>query len=683
MTVRYPAQCRRTVQRAVPGSSQGIWVTDSMLRQAIEQYQRTLAPKSRQLSSHKGPIESRRRLGKRHMTGAMPMMPYTPTWHFDVIPSIVGWQWQPPTTSRDRKNKKRDISPSALFNGFIGWLEKSDAGKPFLTPPPTYPDQNTIKMMGEAVAEAVPYRTMDVFVSEQLGTPQAILDFRSSIIQQSEHLKEQLYHLSHPYYEAVRHRLLSRTFSKDELQIFMEPIDDITKIKIGDTRKEHIATRVIGLSVIEAIRDVSLCNPTMVPDSLWIALVEQVSKPGSHNRNLQQLEQLVSSLPNHIRAQHLSPTQLRNMFVGFLSLQASKVASPGRWCIRAQRAGNILGQLTSEQKSTLTADVMMGSMDRAHQGLQDTTKRLEFAWLVACAYDTHAEFTHTIRRVDASELELTSMQIYQLTVARLSALGHLDKEQHDHLLSGKYAPRTWRWSDLIKFTTASSAATNELHEILTLTRGRDAIIKDLASSPKQRLQMDAIRALAANCKDYQFALRLYDTIHAKHPETPLAARWGWRTWTNHVESIIQDPLEEHRLLRIFDMSQSCRRRQRLSVREIAERMSLIDRIADAYLNATYLTDRQILRRIEACANFQRTIGSKLSAKMVVNVMSIVTKDLESGQWGRTRRLEMLVQTVEKQCGPEISQQVLRQLRKWRSAIDTVGDGVPGARRRKL
>ncbi|TLS28229.1 hypothetical protein PpBr36_01143 [Pyricularia pennisetigena] len=117
MQARRPPRCRlaRNCQ-AISAASEGIWITDRVLANAMERYfsvsQAVMS--RRQASSVPGPMEARRRLGKRQMTEAFQVHPSPPPWAFEFPMDLSKWRWEPPALGnifRDPTRKAPSENP--------------------------------------------------------------------------------------------------------------------------------------------------------------------------------------------------------------------------------------------------------------------------------------------------------------------------------------------------------------------------------------------------------------------------------------------------------------------------------------------------------------------------------------------------------------------------------------------
>lgn len=115
MQARRPPRCRIARKcQAISAASEGIWITDRVLANAMERYfsvsQAVMS--RRQSSSVPGPMEARRRLGKRQMTEAFQVHPSPPPWAFEFPMDLSKWRWEPPALGNIFRDPTRK-TPSA------------------------------------------------------------------------------------------------------------------------------------------------------------------------------------------------------------------------------------------------------------------------------------------------------------------------------------------------------------------------------------------------------------------------------------------------------------------------------------------------------------------------------------------------------------------------------------------
>ena len=104
-----PTVCSRAVQRQLSVAPDGIWISDDALARSFTRF----------ASSIPGPLEARRRLGKRRITQQSQYQP-TPTSHFGGLwgffPEVdrTQWQWKAPTKRQEKQDATMPVLPAWL-----------------------------------------------------------------------------------------------------------------------------------------------------------------------------------------------------------------------------------------------------------------------------------------------------------------------------------------------------------------------------------------------------------------------------------------------------------------------------------------------------------------------------------------------------------------------------------------
>src|SRR5277367_4008699 len=97
-----PAACRPAVQRSIRATSEAIWITDDVLSRALQRFCLITRSSKRHASSVPGPMESRRRIGKRRIANLSEVV-QTPVQEFGALWGVSGalerqqWQWEAPS----------------------------------------------------------------------------------------------------------------------------------------------------------------------------------------------------------------------------------------------------------------------------------------------------------------------------------------------------------------------------------------------------------------------------------------------------------------------------------------------------------------------------------------------------------------------------------------------------------
>ncbi|KAK4085443.1 uncharacterized protein Triagg1_433 [Trichoderma aggressivum f. europaeum] len=674
MPVRSAAQCR-PVGRV--SHSSAVWITDSMLRQAIEHYHRQFPPAAscRRLSSHSGPLESRRRqLGKRSMTGIMPSSStYPPLWHFDIAWVPSEWKWEPPSTMEERKRKKQAINPSALFDGLISWLEKSDADKPFIQPPSADIAFSSISSGGATAAE---YTYDNVSIPTKLPQELAVLRDRILLLETvDDGALEKLRKLFRRDYCL---RMETASLSVEELRLSMEPLDQILRDKISDPRMADGFVARIRRTVLTGLGVAQKRNPDNVAVlDLWMAFANIVSTTGGDYQNIRLFKRMMSLMPAWVRSQ-IPMDQISTLAQCFVMAQASSGNLPKRWTATAAQFGEALSMLSPAQIQTLDTD-MAALFSQQEQDLE-TSRKLRFSWLMAKAYNpttTNEAFTQSYRDLIMSHgIDPRHIQLWQIIVGRLRSAGTISDDAHSELTQTQYSSLSKRWVALFStihgLPNASSILT-QLYSFFKDVNQTDALIHAVSSLPLSRISIDSARTIATSCDDHRLALQLYEALRLRLGQESHITTWGWEAWAPYVERIIKDaeitrPVH-WQAMDLTRLATAPTAAPEEIAREIQAKMALVDRMGQWYLEAAHLNDRQKLRRLQRCASVQRSLTRAVSPLVLARVADVVTRDLQRGEWGRTTWLQWLLGMVAQMHGDEHASEVSKTLDGWRWMVE--------------
>ncbi|PTB67120.1 hypothetical protein BBK36DRAFT_19708 [Trichoderma citrinoviride] len=684
MSVRSAAQC--PPRGIVSPHSSAIWITDAMLRQAIDRYHRqfSAAAPCRRISSHSGPLESRRRpLGKRSMTGIMPSSAtYPPLWHFDVawVPSEC--KWEPPSTVEERKRRKQSIGPSALFERLISWLEKSDADKPFIQPPPeeaivasASTGEATVAATAEAIAAEYVYQDVPI----PARVPRVLKELRRRVarldVVDEKALEVRLRLFQRKYFRKME----TASLSVEEMRLLMDPLDQASRDRISNPKMaDWLITRIrrsllTGLDIAQR----EAPDSVVLPD-LWTTFAAIVCSSGGGYQNIRLSRKMMSLMPASIRAQ-VQMEDLSTLARSFVVAQASNNNLLSGWIGAASQFGEALSTLSPMQLHGIDAEI--STLFLQHEQDVEASRRLRFAWLMAKAYNstwTNEEFVQSYRDLIAShEIDLGSVQLWQLIVARLKSAEVIGTTAHFEVTRTEYSSLSQRWAALFSAIHGLPSANKVLPELYGFFKDinrTDALIHAISSLPASRMTIDTARTIATICDDHRLALQLYEAVRARlGQDSQITTSWGWEAWVPYLERIIKDP-EITRPLHweILDLPRITTppdAHPDEAAREIQAKMALVDRIGQWYMEGPHLNNRQLLRRLERCVGVQRALVNAASPQVLARVAEVVTRDLQGGDWGRTTRLRWLLGMVAETHGEKQAGDVSRTLEGWRRMVD--------------
>ncbi|TPX14178.1 uncharacterized protein E0L32_000572 [Thyridium curvatum] len=167
-----PSSCCRAVRHRITTPRDSIWVSDSQLATAFERFCRISQNSRRSVSNVPGPLECRRRLGKRRIADlqSMQLHPSLPPWALPTAPDLSQWRWQPPTDLFTRLQGQNTTHADSLRVPVLEWL----VGSPQKEQESRDVQAETISPEPEPVHQKDPLILQEV---EDLRTPMASMPF--------------------------------------------------------------------------------------------------------------------------------------------------------------------------------------------------------------------------------------------------------------------------------------------------------------------------------------------------------------------------------------------------------------------------------------------------------------------------------------------------------------------------
>ncbi|KAI9171588.1 hypothetical protein HJFPF1_01074 [Paramyrothecium foliicola] len=700
------AQCRPTVARQLPISASRLRIADLARDRVPSRPCRTADGQRRGLKAYAGPLESRRRMGKRHMTGAIPAVPFDqPLWHFVVATSTDARKWEPPTTAAQRREKSKVIRPGILFDRFIQWLEGSSPDELYInpslenararlqqveaiststttpTPAPIPPSHRT-----SAISYPIPSRN-DVKPDEPLPLsssfellPREILELRQSICDLATVDHRIVNALCGKCCAAIAERIKNGNLSATGLNLAFDPLDERTMALISKPKTIRKVTDRIRRTIFRTLAITQNTPGRTDVSQLWLSLAEKICGLGVAQDADHLFRMMMDGVPectvSQFRSEHLFDFIIRHV-----KRQAGSDFLRRKLLPQTGIIGKALEKLTTAQHKELD-DLMRAHLEQ-NQICPSEDRRLRFSWLLTKAYNprlTKEMVVETYRALMPEPKGLKSIEIWLLLGARLPQISKVVEEHRWRVRDSgtQKAPR--RWNDLFSAVLSSKQREVDIQELKYLLRetGGFRRLKNLfMSSGLVRQHLDIIETLAVLMDDHRLAYGLYEELGAIDPR--LTKRWSWQAWTPYIERMIQDPNIEPRVWEVLNFP-SGRQQQIIASdqpQDVVAMKQLLKRMAASYMEeANRFSERQLLRRLDLCATRYRAVSGGVPLEMVALLTDVICRDLEKGNLGRTARLIWVVQMVAEHDGVPMAERTLETIREWRRLIEWAQRSLP-------
>ncbi|KAF5019581.1 hypothetical protein F66182_8412 [Fusarium sp. NRRL 66182] len=640
--------------RPVSTLPDGIWVTNAILVRAIERFHHVYQAPYRNLSSCPGPMESRRRLGKRHMTAIIPDSHASPfPWTIELPLNLGEWQWQAPSPAHKRK-KRRELkkNQSGLFERFLGWLEDSkyEDGLPIATPLPS--QMIARSPVGGSLAK----------LHAQLAAFDSTGD------------SEKLYNFCESYLQEVLDMVYARTITTDELVLALDPFDQDFKQRASIEVLENVLARQ-WVRILKAIAE---SRPSEVHNYysfyFWRACFEVVLQMSPQTTTFEFLDELLRTTAFY-QTFPADEVPYADWIRKHVMLEASRYRPDPSKALSAH---------------VLRRYIYFGRrFDRADAESPASFKRLALSCLKKAGNEEQ-------RRVISYHLLLKFASLADLSTAHFLNLSKSYKLAQNwpieislqftaarliKQVGGNFSIRslnTWLASSsssccaqMIEFAHHREAAKRRANFWCLIQCSQTfGFFHELVESVRfLRKHKTAVGNLIQAVLQPEVALEIWELYNAKHPA---AEKLSWHVWIPHMEALVENPnVPPNIVWRVANLLPHDSLLTLPVTKEgISNRMDFLERIGQAYLKRSGLTRRQRFRYVEVVLRMAKPcLGEGLLPHSLMQTLTeLVVSDLEEGQPGRKARLDYLVEKTNQFYGRQQAARVQTQIDGWRWTI---------------
>ncbi|KAK0392530.1 hypothetical protein NLU13_2025 [Sarocladium strictum] len=651
MPLRAPSQCRQTLARAPSSGVPSIWISDRMLFEAFQRYSlssvRSVGADARCVHFNAGPLEHRRRVGKRRMTAVLPVSRLEmPAWFLPLAQDNSSPAWAPPTRPSERHQRP------GLLNQFMSWLEDYPPDKPFLTPPVDEASKEI--MSAESVSAGLSDTKeladlVEIMANLQEDLRSAPNDFKAQRVVLNRYYVDILPTLTEIAFSQTRHVPLDDS-KKALLQALLSPFAERDYHLHGSVSSTLRVLAHWQGRIIRTFSDLAQANPQL--NHTWI-LIEAAKmlcdpiftkvEPGSHPdgapfsdsfyhwcSSLKQLSRAMKSLPHE--QQRVLIERMRH----FLVDESSCDAVPAQSEILNARLGwamILLWRPTSDNLKTSFDDI----------------------------YSTFASANASAHRDERTFYLVMSELCLSLSISRddfASAFAHHDKPSRWSALYATLVDQGERASRLLQKTNA----------LLTRMKYNKEVAVAIRAETAPDLQR-CIEGLVIAMGDYKVALQLHNERVSATTQRDASQPWSYQTWSLYINAMIQDPrvqITETTAL-IGSLKLGSNTATLVNQQEREGRAKLLEEMSYtlAYKSPKFRPWR-VWKELQVWNQLYRRFTKTYSPKISQIMMDLTIKRLERGEVISTRRLKLMTNVVRDQAGEEQAQMFSDRITKWRN-----------------
>ncbi|KAF3804913.1 hypothetical protein GCG54_00004183 [Colletotrichum gloeosporioides] len=695
MSSRPTARCTRAVQQ-LRAPTEAIWITDGLLTSAFERYCHVSHLARRNSSSTPGPLESRKRLGKRKMTAMyLDHQSTLPPWAMEFPVDLSKWKWQPPTlrqssgdndlhVEKDRPAPAESTTPWMVIQKMMGTFAGEEKAQE---------DDGRETIPADPLMERLSQARSAVAASTRQAMDPAFWSF-------TRHLEQDI---------------KSGALDSDAVVMAVSTFPQSLANAEADRRVVRTAIGEFLSAVVSGIKSSSRCGAADFKDTFWNQVLIQTSQLREGSTKLSLFQTILDAIPL---------SYIDDVHEGVVAAVQSLVAR-GKWRTRAADIGVALRRLSPEDHNAL-----LGKLETAiHESLRKTQKQtLQLLWLQILAHmplvgqDYLLDACVRSAYFDRCLLGSAGRDLSELLYDQWTSRGYLQY----------HGPEVAEWKRVsggrpelslaalvvkIGYNTPVDYIAKGVWILLSLLKflrrfGRQEDLFDSMRAFCQvatRLPIVPFSLLAKAAGDHRFALTTLSMLENRADQLDgkkrqwwqwlpqskrdhqILKQWDWKAWPRYVEGMIKDesinPAVVWKVVRSgavadFRWKTDWRRvdtrknveRQLPYKRRLAEaerwrktRIELIQNMAVWFSEAEHLTDSIILRNVGRCVTWLRAHEVELERRVVLAVVTVGLRELKRCEPGRTRRISWVLDIIEEHGGEKERRLVARRLQRWREA----------------
>ncbi|KAH7171148.1 hypothetical protein EDB81DRAFT_777795 [Dactylonectria macrodidyma] len=633
-------------------SPDSIWITDTMLRQAIDRYHRVSAKSCRTLSSIPGPMESRRRLGKRHMTAVMSDSRSAPSpWAIELPLQPGEWKWEAPTEPGNRIRSKNKFSLRRNLDRLLGWLENPDQD------PST--DISITSTAQPHVAEA----TMTSSFQQSLTA----LHQRLAALDLANADEMAVWVACRPFSNHIRHSIRENLITSEDLVVALDPFDSQTKNQLVpellDAIRGRMATQLVRTIYVTRLNK----KFDRYTDGFWKACVGLLRELSTKQfETYFYFLRLAQSIPRK-RSRRLGKALVFDMVAAYVEFQAS-LPFPHKHSTSHNIIFSAATKHLGRERPELMWKAVLKILGQKHNG--EYLTRLQHQAVMTMSFSPYVTSRECF---DNYPGEWTSEDAFLFTKGRLWATGCFQSNSVPAFMHLDVA--SLDWASVVKdIWTAPETDRKILLQQLCRSTIKTGQFRTMAEQLVEKMPWNTrlFREIAIASGNYRKARLLWRLVRDKSGITYIIRCWDWTAWTPYVEAMIKDPDMNIKFIwRVLGLNwgQPNEAAPGRALCGINSQTELLELMGRWFLEADHLSERQTLRCVEECLAVYQSIDRTLSPQMILCMVEVILRDLERGNRGRQERLDWMVRLIKKHMGDEEADKVLHQLQGWRWTIE--------------
>ncbi|KAK3394085.1 hypothetical protein B0H63DRAFT_35029 [Podospora didyma] len=693
----------RALQRRITSPRDSVWISDSLLAATFERFCLVSKTWHRRVGHVPGPLESRRRLGKRQMAdlNSFPCAASPPGWAFPVYMDLSKWQWEPPSfrLTPSQQNLPRaqvHTSTTWLPSALSGWLGEASPRVDKIPPPfpdPDAPAHAAVKQYAQFHVD------LDAFCSSVATASADALGINTQA-----------------FCRRFQQEIYLGQLQPEDVVLISSRIWDALDLKYENAPFCGRPYLSLYTAIVAGATTSKVFSPTLLATSFWDALLVRMSSLPISDESCGLFVEVMDAIPRP-GLQDISEGLLR-MLGGFFCTWSSAPDSSSdgvQWTLHTSHHRHI--KTISEALKAVSPQEDAWLLDEAeellhHQRTISGTNQREllYNWLCVLAqlpqvnqaflFDTSARFTSVA--IAEGIMPMAGTELSSLLLCQWESRGYVRTHRAKaDFLRRKYEKICLQDDDkaiaslllAIYFTVPEQEWWGLFASFWTffgkLGRSHDVFESLATLSQSRRVPKRLLEQLAFRSQNHRIAIDLHN-LYMWRVRIPGGPEWDPRATEWCVDRIVLDPsLSPAAVWGALDIDtvRGSVDPKKARARHLgtfgARRAAIVKRVATLLSHASHLRNRVAFRHVSHCVRFLESVEGKLSPTVAKALYRVVSKDLDQGEPGRTSRLLWFIRVVYRNYGLNTANRCHVALVDWRARMWNIrGGGARHGRHRK-
>ncbi|KAI2614667.1 uncharacterized protein GGS25DRAFT_60850 [Hypoxylon fragiforme] len=680
--------CRQAIRHRIRPQDDYVWVSDALLATIFERYWTISRTVARYSSSVPGPLENRRRLGKRRMAGlGLGQPPGEPLWQFDNLADLTQWKWKSPSPTSQLGQPRDGVTRGRTLADFaIRWLWGREEANSTHVPDPvhdtihdTAPDTalDTVpKSSPEIIIDAVSTLS-DTVIIDPHSTPSDIIGIGLKLLY--EDLSSEITMSTRSNFTRFcngwKDHIACGLRSGNAVGLVLDAIQDgLSILQLGtNVSVEQKLVDKFRLILLEATTAGLSCltvQGKFHPNRLaWAALFHGISK--LQMNNLRVFAHAMAKIPE-CYLDDVSGGIGANLRTYLIASENAEIRS--KLMRQVNKMAVILKKLDPVDHLYILEDINQClSAHRESKAVDFPRMRLVWLQVLARLPGLDEDYlTNVCCTLEAGKdvVPLSNKEICEMYLAKhqnsLRALTSLSNSIQDNLIEndwecyGSFSLMLWR-TDQYQHMLGLCEFLNNLgrgQDIMRLVKGFRILVKNEATP---------LANLAIGIGDPIMALEIYH-LYEKSTQIPTCF-WKTRFSYKILHLMTRSRVLHHGKI-LLALGVVCSRtmivRQRPRSKVKRRQLMKAARAAMAFAKSPNISNRTALELITKCIRYITWARRNWApTEALIALLHNITRDLAEGKPGRLRRLKWFLYLLRKQTNGDQMMKIGLGLKRWR------------------